>query len=203
MSNKFISCFCNHLCGNTCSFSVDVKLFFLSRGNDRLTIPHFSTWPEISHKWGKDQILIRANGNWMIVAIVILNNADAMIITGIYISWSKVDLFITLSNLYNVLWNKCYKQKNILIDDSSNINSLCNIVIHECWMTLSIIIQFYQSHPLLIYRDVKDRDGSRGRTQRAPLWNWKKIWLFLHKIVIFHTKYPKYFRASLRSTRLF
>jgi len=30
-----------------------------------------------------------------------------------------------------------------------------------------------------------------------------KNMIFLRKIVIFHTKYPKYFRASLRSARFF
>jgi hypothetical protein len=36
----------------------------------------------------------------------------------------------------------------------------------------------------------------------TPL-NWKKIWFFWRKIVIFHTKYPNNFRASLRSTLFF
>jgi predicted transglutaminase-like protease len=30
-----------------------------------------------------------------------------------------------------------------------------------------------------------------------------KIWFFWRKIVIFHTKYPKNFRASLRSAQFF
>jgi hypothetical protein len=37
---------------------------------------------------------------------------------------------------------------------------------------------------------------------RAPL-KLEKIWFFLRKIVIFHTEYPKYFRASLRSAQFF
>jgi hypothetical protein len=37
---------------------------------------------------------------------------------------------------------------------------------------------------------------------RASLCNWKK-YDFWRKIVIFHTKYPKNFRASLRSVRFF
>ena len=39
----------------------------------------------------------------------------------------------------------------------------------------------------------------RGRTRRAPPLKLEKIWFFWGKIVIFHTKYPKYFRASLRN----
>jgi hypothetical protein len=31
----------------------------------------------------------------------------------------------------------------------------------------------------------------------------EKNLIFWHKIVIFHTKYPKYFRASLRSAQYF
>ena len=74
------------------------------------------------------------------------------------------------------------------------------------------------------------RGGSRGgRTRRAPPLKLEKIWfvcvkswfftrntskmfappsaigknmIFWRKIVIFHTKYPKYFRASLRSAQL-
>ena len=41
-----------------------------------------------------------------------------------------------------------------------------------------------------------------GRTRRAPL-KLEKIRFFLRKIVIFHTKYPQNFRASLRSARFF
>jgi hypothetical protein len=38
---------------------------------------------------------------------------------------------------------------------------------------------------------------------RASLRNWKKYDFFCRKIVIFHTKYPKIFRTSLRSARFF
>ena len=41
-----------------------------------------------------------------------------------------------------------------------------------------------------------------GRTRRAPPpLKLEKIWFFLRKIVIFHTKYPNNFRASLRSAQ--
>jgi hypothetical protein len=42
-----------------------------------------------------------------------------------------------------------------------------------------------------------------GRTRRAPTPKVGKIMIFWGKIVIFHTKYPKYFRASLRSAQFF
>ena len=48
-----------------------------------------------------------------------------------------------------------------------------------------------------------NRGGTRGRTRRAPSLKFKKNMIFLRKIVIFDSKYPKYFRASLRSARLF
>ena len=41
---------------------------------------------------------------------------------------------------------------------------------------------------------------------KMKMWNnlkLEKIWLFWGKIVIFYTKYPKNFRASLRSARFF
>jgi hypothetical protein len=41
-----------------------------------------------------------------------------------------------------------------------------------------------------------------GRTRRTPL-KLEKNMIFWRKIVIFHTKYPKNFRASLRSTQFF
>ena len=46
--------------------------------------------------------------------------------------------------------------------------------------------------------------GLQGRIQggRAPPpLKLEKIWFFLRKIVIFHTKYHKHFRASLRSAQ--
>ena len=48
------------------------------------------------------------------------------------------------------------------------------------------------------------RGGSReGRTQRAPPLKLEKILFFWRKIVIFHTKYPNNFRASLHSAQFF
>ena len=45
------------------------------------------------------------------------------------------------------------------------------------------------------------KGGSRsgGRTRHAPPPKIGKNMIFWHKIVIFHTKYPKNFRASLRN----
>ena len=45
--------------------------------------------------------------------------------------------------------------------------------------------------------------GGGGRTRRAPPLKFEKNMIFLRKIVIFHTKYPKHFRASLRSAQFF
>jgi hypothetical protein len=49
---------------------------------------------------------------------------------------------------------------------------------------------------------VEFRGGSRGGgvTDPLKLENYKIFW---RKIVIFHTKYPKHFRASLRSAQFF
>jgi hypothetical protein len=51
-------------------------------------------------------------------------------------------------------------------------------------------------------------EGKQGRIQgahpaRAPPLKWEKNMIFWRKIVIFHTKYPKIFRASLRSAQFF
>jgi hypothetical protein len=45
------------------------------------------------------------------------------------------------------------------------------------------------------------RGGSRrgGRTRRAPPLKFEKNKIFWRKIVIFHTKYPKNVRTSLRN----
>jgi hypothetical protein len=45
--------------------------------------------------------------------------------------------------------------------------------------------------------------SSGGRTRRAPPPKIGKNMIFWRKIVIFHTKYPKNFRASLRSAQFF
>jgi hypothetical protein len=42
-----------------------------------------------------------------------------------------------------------------------------------------------------------------GRTRRAPPLKLEKNMIFWRKIVIFHTKYPKNVRASLRNWNLY
>jgi hypothetical protein len=46
----------------------------------------------------------------------------------------------------------------------------------------------------------KSGEDPGGRTRRAPPKIGKDM-IFLRKMVIFHTKYPKHFRASLRSAQ--
>jgi hypothetical protein len=45
--------------------------------------------------------------------------------------------------------------------------------------------------------------ASQGRIQGGTLPKIEKNMIFWHKIVIFHTKYPKIFRTSLRSAQFF
>ena len=89
-----------------------------------------------------------------------------MIINGIVFSWSKVDLSIAHNNtcIYNVHWNKCYKQKNILNNYSSNIDSLYNIVINGCWMALSIKIQFYYTGQFYLWKKLS------STLRKPPTW---------------------------------
>ena len=57
-----------------------------------------------------------------------------------------------------------------------------------------------------VTQDKIEYDGTRGGFRgggRAPPLKLEKNMIFLLKIVIFHTKYPKKFRASLRSAPLF
>ena len=44
-------------------------------------------------------------------------------------------------------------------------------------------------------------DPEGGAPGARPPLKLEKIWFFLRKIVIFHTKYPKTFRASIRSAQ--
>jgi hypothetical protein len=46
-------------------------------------------------------------------------------------------------------------------------------------------------------------DPGGAHPGRAPPLKLEKIWFFWRKIVIFHTNYPKNFRASLRSAQFF
>ena len=56
----------------------------------------------------------------------------------------------------------------------------------------------------VVFFCIKYRGGSSGgRARRAPPLKWEKYIIFWRKIVIFHTKYPKNVRASLRSAQFF
>ena len=52
---------------------------------------------------------------------------------------------------------------------------------------------------LKIFVPIQGRIQGRGRTRRTPPLILEKLWFFGRKIVIFHTKYPITFRASLRN----
>ena len=72
---------------------------------------------------------------------------------------------------------------------------------------LPVICHSQPGQASLIYGDILDiyyRGGSKGRsTRRAPPPKIGKNMIFWRKIVIFHTKYPKNFRALLRSAQIF
>ena len=55
----------------------------------------------------------------------------------------------------------------------------------------------------LYHTFVLNRGGSKGRGAPGAPPKIGKNMIFLRKIVIFHTKYPNIFRASLRSARFF
>ena len=65
-----------------------------------------------------------------------------------------------------------------------------------------LLHHFYERHTYIFYGEyninVDIRGGSRARRGAPPL-KLEKIRFFWRKIVIFHTKYPKNFRASLRN----
>ena len=50
---------------------------------------------------------------------------------------------------------------------------------------------------------IQGRGGGGGRTRRSPPSKIGKNKIFWRKIMIFHTKYPNNFRASLRSAHFF
>jgi hypothetical protein len=60
---------------------------------------------------------------------------------------------------------------------------------------------FKEMFPVLLLNNQGRIQG--GRTRRAPPPKIEKNMIFWRKIVIFHTKYPKNFRASLRSAHFF
>ena len=78
---------------------------------------------------------------------------------------------------------------------------LCLYIWHYIYPLYYLNIFFDRSNPETI---MYTRGGSRGRPRLTP--PPPKIWknmICLRKIVIFHTKCPKHFRASLRSARIF
>ena len=102
-----------------------------------------------------------------------------------------------------------YKQHN-------EINGVRFIVAHNRYMSILYynIKHVLQFHTCSFYLGCTDtvemtidtRGGSRVRGRAHPARGPPKIgknMIFLRKIVIFHTKYPKNFRASLRSAQFF
>ena len=70
----------------------------------------------------------------------------------------------------------------------------------KCSSYESILILFFLLFVNIRHWFVISRGGSRGRrTRRAPPLKLEKNIIFGRKIVIFHTKYPKNVRASLRN----
>ena len=67
-------------------------------------------------------------------------------------------------------------------------------------LNLGVILQYLIT---TIFNQTGTDSGGGGRTRRAPLLKLEKNMIFWRKIVIFHTKYPKSFRASLRSAQFF
>jgi hypothetical protein len=56
---------------------------------------------------------------------------------------------------------------------------------------------------MIFWRKIVIFHTKYAKNFRASLCNWKKYDFFSRKIVIFHTKYPKNFRTSLRSVQFF
>ena len=75
----------------------------------------------------------------------------------------------------------------------------------EIWLTVDLILlQPWGTQMRTVWFD-KQHQGriqGGGRTRRAPPKIGKNM-IFWRKIVIFHTKYPQNFRASLRSAQFF
>jgi hypothetical protein len=74
------------------------------------------------------------------------------------------------------------------------------IIVLSCLKAISLTLWYLQT-----LRFTKSRGGSRGGVPgaRPPPPKIRKNIIFWRKIVIFHTKYSKYFRASLRSAQFF
>ena len=76
---------------------------------------------------------------------------------------------------------------------------LTHIFVKIVKMIHSLVFQFFHLYfqPPMTGADPGGGGGTRVRPPPPPLKNFWRI------IVIFHTKYPKHFRASLRSAQFF
>ena len=89
----------------------------------------------------------------------------------------------------------------ILIFSQNHLRNLESIYIYM-YMLCSIIHLNIWNFPLEYLYKWRNRDGSRGRGARGawrPPLKFGKNMIFWRKIKNFHTKYPKFFRASLRN----
>ena len=99
------------------------------------------------------------------------------------------------SNAYNhwSLWTNFYSNRH---RDIFVLSIVCYFILFLSYIYQYIFVSVYHLYP-------DYRGGSRGaHPARAPLKIGKNM-IFWHKIVIFHTKYPKKYRASLRSAQFF
>ena len=80
-----------------------------------------------------------------------------------------------------------------------NYSWLCSEIINTC---MKIIAKQFPHTPISGFQPTGLAGADPGgRTRRAPPLKLEKNMFFLRKIVIFHTKYPNIFRASLRNCK--
>ena len=137
----------------------------------------------------------------LIAFLAILSFVDTIIsFYGGRIGHPEVDFEVIILRLIFIychyVWNAINKGKTLvcLNVDITYIWLSCVLIFYN-WPTF-VIYSYLNPAASKVWRYTKGRGGSRG--VRAPPKIGKNM-IFWHKIVIFHTKYPKNFRTSLRN----
>ena len=98
-------------------------------------------------------------------------------------------------------WINSMQVKKILLTNVFFSWSLCllNMFPSMVFPKHFLSFRFVEKNNQTLSNAGADPGGGHTRRPSPPPLKLEKIWFFWRKIMIFHTKYPKHFRASLRN----